>query len=78
MKWKFKKGDLVYMGEGYVSSVACFGVVDLYGIVMRTEVLPYNGSMVAVANIQWAGKDRGSLVYSDQQEWMDIIIKAAA
>lgn len=58
------------------SSFGCLPA--LYGIVMRTEVLPYNGSMVAVVNIQWAGKDRASLVYSDQQEWVDIIIKAAA
>ena len=66
------------MGEGYVSSVACFAKVALYGIVVSTGGLPYNGSMVGLANIQWAGKDRASLVYSDQQEWMDIIIKAAA
>ena len=69
MKTKFHKGDLVYMSEWEIPA--------LYGIVIRTEILPYNHSMVALANIQWIGKDRPSLVYSDQQEWMDIIIKAA-
>ena len=70
---KFKVGDFVYMG----GSSSIFGIA-LYGIVIRTEDVTFHDSVVAVAYIQWAGKDHASLIYSDKQPWHDIIIKAAA